>query len=176
MRLLFVSSRSIPFRMEKAKTCPSVMRRLTFAARSAWRCVALAGVLLGLAACSAEPPEQALRKQLAQLQQAVEAGQVDDAMDLISEDFGGPQGMDRAALHNLLRLQVLGNRRVGVTTTPAEIQLQQDSATVRFNALLTGSGQGRWLPDQAQSYAVTLGWRLHDGQWQLYHADWQANR
>jgi len=162
--------------MEKAKAYQSVMLRLTVAARRAGMRLSALVVLIGLSACSAEPPEQALRKQLAQFQQAVEQGQVQDAMDLVAEDFAGPRGMDRAALHNLLRMQVLANRRVGVTTSPYEIALQAQTAAVRFNAVLTGSGQGNWLPDQAQTYAVTLGWRLHEGEWQLYHADWQANR
>lgn len=162
--------------MEKAKGYQSVMRQLTVSPhvrRLRWM---LAGLLLGLLACSAEPPEQALRKQLQQLQTAVEQGQVDDAMAHVAEDFSGPRGMDRAALHNLLRMQVLTQRRVGVTTSAYEIRLQQDTATVQFDALMTGAGQGRWLPDQAQSYAVTLAWRRHEDQWQLYHADWQAER
>ena len=158
--------------MEKAKGYQSVMSRLTVIRRF----VTTPVLLLALAACSSEPPEQALRTQLVQLQQAVEQGQVQEAMSRVSEDFSGPRGMDRAALHNLLRMQVLANRRVGVTTSPYQIQLREDSATVRFDAVLTGSAQGRWLPDQAQTYAVTLGWRLHDDQWRLYHADWQANR
>lgn len=162
--------------MEKAKAYESVMSRLTVATRRTGMRLFALFVLLGLTACSTEPPEQALRKQLTELRQAVEQGQVQDAMERVAEDFTGPRGMDRAALHNLLRMQVLANRRVGVTTSPYDIALQQDTAAVRFNAVLTGSGQGNWLPDQAQTYAVTLGWRLQEGEWRLYHADWQANR
>ena len=120
--------------MEKAKAYGSVMSRLTLAARRAGTRLFASWVLIGLTACSAEPPEQALRKQLAQFQQAVEQGQVQEAMDLVAEDFAGPRGMDRVALHNLLRMQVLANRRVGVTTSPYDVALQQDTATVRFNA------------------------------------------
>jgi len=162
--------------MEKAKSYQSVMWRLTVVPHVRWLRWTLASLLIGLLACSAEPPEQALRKQLQHLHTALEQGQVDDAMAQVAQDFSGPRGMNRAALHNMLRMQVLAQRRIGVTTSAYQIRLQQDTATVQFDALMTGAERGRWLPDQAQSYAVTLGWRQQEDQWQLYYADWQANR
>lgn len=51
--------------------------------------------------------------------------------------------------------------------------MQGSTATVRFSVLLTGGG-GRWLPDQAQHYQVTTGWRLRGSDWELYHAQWTA--
>lgn len=141
-----------------------------------WRSCLLLALLLQLAACDRSTPEQQLRDQFAALQQAVEQRRPGEAMDGIAEDFSGPGGMDRAALHNLLRAQLLARDSVGVTTGPLEIDLQADTATVRFDALLTGAGRGRWLPDSAQSYRVTTGWRRDGGEWRLYHAQWQAGR
>ncbi|MGN7831403.1 nuclear transport factor 2 family protein [Pseudoxanthomonas sp. 22568] len=135
---------------------------------------AMLAVMLVLAGCSRSSPEQQLRDQFAALQQAVEERQPAEAMDGVAEDFSGPAGMDRAALHNLLRAQLLARDSIGVTTGPLEVSLQGDTATIRFDALLTGSGRGRWLPDSAQSYRVTTGWRRDGDDWRLYYAEWQA--
>lgn len=144
-------------------------------ARKGWL-PALLILLALLAGCSRTTPEQQLRNRFDALQGAVEQRNPADAMAIIAEDFSGPQGMDRAALHNLLRAQLLARDSIGVTTGPLEVVMQTDTAMIRFDALLTGGGRGRWLPDSAQSYRVTTGWRRVDSEWQLYHADWQAGR
>lgn len=126
-----------------------------------------------LAACSQTSPEQRLKQQFEQMQTAVEERRTDDFLAGVSTDFAGKNGMDRAALHNLLRLQMLGNASLGVTRGPLDIQLQGDHATVKCSVLLTGGG-GRFLPERAQTYAITSGWREEDGQWRVYYADWQT--
>ncbi|MBB3778961.1 ketosteroid isomerase-like protein [Xanthomonas campestris] len=117
-------------------------------------------------------PEQRLRATLETMHQAIEARDIGEAMAPVAEDFVGDQGLDAAGLRRLMQLQMLGNRRIGVTLGPVDVQLHDDTARVRFTALLTG-GSGRWLPEQAQTYQVTTGWRLQDGDWQLYHAQWE---
>lgn len=68
--------------------------------------------------------------------------------------------------------KLLGHQAIGVTVGPVDVQMQGSTATVRFSVLLTGGG--RWLPDQAQHYQVTTGWRLRGSDWELYHAQWTA--
>lgn len=82
--------------------------------------------------------------------------------------------MDRAALHNMLRLQMLGKSNVTVASSPLQIELRDETATVKFSVVLTG-GAGRWLPDSAQSYSITSGWRMEQGQWRVYYAEWKPN-
>ncbi len=96
-------------------------------------------------------------------------------MDGISADFAGNEGLDRAALHNMLRLQMLGRASSGVTTGPLEVSLEGDTATVRFTAIATG-GSGRFMPDSGNVYDVTTGWRDEDGNWRVYYAQWQPKR
>jgi hypothetical protein len=127
--------------------------------------------LVLLVACSRSDPEARLRAGIAAMQQAVQSRQPNEVMHWVAADFSGNGGMDREALHNLLRLQLLGNADVGAAIGPLEVTLQGDHATVRFSALLTGSN-GRWLPDQAGAYQVTTGWRLEEGDWKLYTAQW----
>lgn len=155
--------------MEKAK--PLELKPAGFRRPFAWLLLGLAMALL--VGCHRDTPEQALRTQLQDMQTAAGEGRVGDFMDGVTEDFTGNGGMDRAALHNLLRMQVLGNARVGVTTGPVEVELQGERATVRFSALLTGGG-GRFLPDSAQAFAITSGWRAEEGEWRVYYAQWEA--
>ena len=93
-------------------------------------------------------------------------------IEAVAEDFSGNAGTDRAALHNLLRMQFLGNAKVGITTGPLQVEMQGERAKVGFTAVLTG-GSGRFLPDAAQSYAITTGWRMEKGEWRLYYAQWE---
>jgi hypothetical protein len=125
-----------------------------------------------LASCSQTSPEQRLQRQFEHMQTAVEERRPDDFMAAVSADFAGNGGMDRAALHNLLRLQVLGNASVGVTRGPLDIELQGDRATVKCSVLLTGGN--RFLPERAQTYVITSGWREEDGEWRVYYADWRT--
>ncbi|WP_231103628.1 hypothetical protein [Xanthomonas graminis] len=96
-----------------------------------------------------------------------------DALAAVAADFAGEAGMDRAALHNLLRAQFLANARLGVNIWPLSIALQGDDATVRFDAVLSG-GDARVLPEPMQRYALVTGWREQDGRWRLRHAQWSA--
>jgi len=148
---------SIPPRMEKAKTLGSRLQ--------SFRRLARAGLLLlaltALAACTRDTPEMALRAELQRMQTAASERKASDFMEGVAADFVGNDGMDRAALHNLMRAQALGNSTIGVTTGPVEV-------------LLTG-GSGRFVPDSAQTYSITSGWRIEDGEWRVYYAQWRPN-
>ncbi|MCL1498840.1 hypothetical protein A7D16_05970 [Xanthomonas nasturtii] len=136
-----------------------------------WREWGMGFCVLALLGCTRAAPEQRLRATLEQMHQAIEAREIGDAMAPVADDFVGENGLDAAGLRRLMQLQMLGNQQIGVTMGPVEVELRGETATLRFTALLTG-GSGRWVPDQAQTYQVTTGWRLRDGDWQLYHAQW----
>lgn len=160
---------SIPFRMEKAKQLE--ITRMAVGNRWANRGGCWLALLL-LAACSRPDAEERLRTQLQEMQQAASEGRVSDFMDGVSEDFTGNRGGSRTDLHNLLRLQVLGRQSIGVATGPVQVELRDSSATVRFSAVVSG-GSGRLLPDSAQAYTITSGWRDQGGTWRVYYAEWK---
>ncbi|MET0656312.1 MAG: nuclear transport factor 2 family protein [Pseudoxanthomonas sp.] len=141
--------------------------------RMRWPMVVLT-LLAALSGCGRGTPEAALRAQLQEMQDAAAQGKTGDFMQGVAADFTGNEGMDRAALHNLLRMQTLGKSDIGVTTSPVEIDMQGEHATVRFTAVLTG-GNGRFLPDSAQVYAISSGWRIEDGKWRVYYAQWRTD-
>jgi hypothetical protein len=146
--------------MEKAKVS---MAKTGFIARG-W----LLACALALAACAGDTPE-------AQLRQQFEAGKAGDFIDGVSAEFTGEEGIDRAALHNMIRAHTLMNARIGATTGPLDVRVEGDNAEVAFNVLLTSSS-GRLLPNQAGTYRVTTAWRRQDGDWRVYHARWERGQ
>ncbi len=140
--------------------------------RAARVAASIALVLFGLVACSRSPPEDRLRARIAAMQTALEAGQVSDFMEGVAEDFGGRGELDRQGAVNLLRAQRLRNARIGATLGPLQIELHGERASVRFTAMLTGSGGGL-LPDRAEAWSFDSAWRDGPDDWQLIHAEWE---
>lgn len=139
-----------------------------------WNGLRAALCVLGLllaGGCSRTPPEQRLREQLSSMQEALEQRRAGDFMEGVAPDFEGNGGIDHAALQQVVRAQVLANASIGLTLGPADVQLQGDRATVKFSVVTTG-GSGRFLPDSAQAWDVTSGWREEGGEWRLYYAEW----
>jgi hypothetical protein len=141
-------------------------------ARGGWMALCLLTLVSGLPACQGPQPEQALREQLSQLQQRIEAKEISRAMTVLAEDFTGNDAMDRTAVHQLLRAQVLARREVGATLGPVAVTMQGQTATASFDVVLT-SGDGGLLPETGAAYSVQTGWRADGDDWKLYTAAWQ---
>ncbi len=125
-----------------------------------------------LAACAKAPAEQRLRERIAGMQDAIAAREVSDFMEGVAPDFIGSGGADRAALHNLVRLQVIRNASIGATLGPIDVEMQGERARVEFDVVLTG-GAGGLLPERAQAYAIESGWREEGGEWVVFAAEWE---
>lgn len=141
-------------------------------ARAAWLAglFALAFALLG--GCDRTSPQERLKATIAQMQASGEAHEVSKVMDHVAEDFVGPGGMDRKQLHGFLTVASLRNTQLGVTIGPVDVELVGERATAKFTLGATG-GSGGLLPDRAQVYEMTTGWKLVDGEWMLISADWK---
>ena len=139
-----------------------------------WRinCVLIASVLLVLAGCARTPPEQALRDTMSGLQAAIESRDATAVHELLADDFIGPEGLDREGARRLAQGMFLRYRGVGATIGPLDINLQDQHAQVRFNAVVTG-GSGDLLPESGQAYDVETGWRMEDGEWRMVNARWR---
>ena len=140
------------------------------AASVRWACW-MAALCVLLAGCSRAPAEQRLREAMAGLQSAIEAREVRVAMGYVDEDFIGSGSLDREGARNLLRAMVLRHQSLGLTLGPAEIELFEGRATVRFTAVATG-GQGALLPQSARVWQVETAWREDGSDWRLLSAHW----
>lgn len=123
-----------------------------------------------LAACAGQGPEARLRAVLAEMEEAVEGKRPGDFIDFVSADFtGGGERLDRAALRRVLAGQMLGADRIEVIMGRPEIALHGERATLTVEALVAG---GRFLPDRGERLRIVSGWRLEDGEWRCYAAEW----
>jgi len=129
--------------------------------------------LLLLCGCKHPAPEEALRRNIAEMQEAVSDRDAGALSDGIAPDFIGPNGMGREDAGRLARVIFLRNKHVGVTLGPLDVAMREGGATVKFTAALTGGGGGL-LPDNGQVYDVTTTWRQDGDEWVLLSADWTA--
>ncbi len=140
-------------------------------ARRALALVVVLALLALSAGCRHDSAEEALRRDIASLQAAIEARDAGRMAAFLADDFVGNQGMDRDGARRLAALYFMRNTAVGVTTGSLDIQLQGDHATVRTSVALTG-GQGGLLPERGRVRSVTSGWRLAGGDWRMTSIAW----
>lgn len=137
------------------------------------RLLLLVLLILGLAGCSRTPDEERIRAAIAAMEQAVEKREPRAFMEFIAPDFiGTDASFDREAMHNLMRVQFLGNQGISVLLGPIEVNLQGERATARMTATLTG-GSGGWIPERGAIYDIESGWKRVDGEWRCISANWQ---
>jgi hypothetical protein len=130
-------------------------------------------VLVLLGACSRTPDEQRIRESIKAMQQAAEERNPRAFLAFVSEDFvGNDADFDRAALGNLLRVEVFRSDQIGVMLGPIDIDLQDDRATVHVTATFTG-GSGGLLPEHGAIYDITSGWKRRGRDWVCYSGRWE---
>ena len=122
-------------------------------------------------ACSHTPDDEAIRAAIATGAAAMEAHRGKDVLELVSDDFIGNDGADRAELGNLLRAQALGANTIGVRIGSVDVELHGDRAIARFDADVSDSS-GRWIADRATTLHVETGWRREGREWRCYNAKW----
>jgi hypothetical protein len=132
----------------------------------------LLAVVLAAPGCARAPSEEALRKTLGAMQQALEDRDAAKLDDLLADDFIGPDGLDRQGTRRVAALGWRQHRQIGVTLGALEVEMKDGHGTVRFTAALTG-GSGSLLPDSAQVYDVETGWRFDEGSWRMTSASWK---
>ena len=142
-----------------------------------FRWLPVLGIVLAVLAlatgCRRESAEQALRQEVAAFQAAIESRDAGGMAAFLAADFVGNDGLDRDGARRLAALYFMRNARIGITSGPLDIQLQDDHATVRTTVVLTG-GSGGLLPETGRAHAVASGWRRERGQWRMTSLSWNA--
>lgn len=127
---------------------------------------------LALAGCAGDSPEARLKATIEAMEAAVENKQPREFVAHVSEDFRGERGgLDRQALRGALAAQLLGADTVEVVLGAPDIVLHPgDRATVKVSAIVVG---GRYLPERGETLQIVSGWKLVDGEWYCYTAEWE---
>ena len=141
--------------------------------------IALAGLLaLGwagaLVGCGGEPetPEAQVRRLLAELEEAAEAGDVAAVKDHVSEAYEDARGYDRQSLGAFLAFQVMRHGSRHLLVRVRDVAMRDDGrATVLLHAGLAGTGGAAAL--SAEVYEVEMDLVQEDGTWRLVWADWK---
>src|SRR5688572_3013509 len=130
---------------------------------------ALSAVLCG---CGEDDPRARIVASIDAMEAAVEAREPQGFLRHVADDFRGQGGAyDRNALRGHLAALLVGNQSVSVTLTPASVTLHGDErATVEVSALVVG---GARLPERGEHLEIRSGWRLDDGVWKVYVAEWE---
>jgi hypothetical protein len=139
--------------------------------KNASRAVSAALLAVLMAACSSEAPEAALKREIAEMHDAVEHKDPGGFLRYVTEDFKGEGGaMDKRSLRGVLAAQLMGHDKIAVTMGPPDIAITGDRATVKVSALVVG---GKWLPTEGRTLEIESGWQLEGGEWKCYSATWK---
>lgn len=127
--------------------------------------------LIALAACARAPDEQRLRDTIAAMETAIESGQSGDFVDHVADDFSGQGGgIDQRQLRATLLAHTLRHQNISVLMGPLDVKLYGERATVKLSVVATG---GQWLPETGRQIELESHWRIEDGEWICFRADWR---
>lgn len=129
------------------------------------RIVLTALTLCSLPACRQGSPEDQVREAFAAAAEAVEKGDASAAVDMLSQDFEGPEGMDRGAA----RLYLMGmfrQQKVGVTVLANRVQINRDGALQAVELVLTAKGGGL-VPEDMGRRSFVIRWRKAGSHWKI---------
>lgn len=146
-----------------------------------WVCLGIVIIVLALAACSRQSsPEAEIRAAIARAQAAAEERNVRALRALIADDYADDRGLDRKAVENLIRLEVLRHQSVHLFVRIRGIEFPEpDRALVSVAAAMAGrpvANAGELVGLNADLYRFDLEWVRRGGEWQVRRADWKLAR
>jgi hypothetical protein len=119
---------------------------------------------MALSACAERSSdEQQVRELFASAEQAAEARDASDVLELVADGYGDERGFDKTQLQTFLRGYFLANPRVEVLVDIENLELPvPDLAQARLNVAVMPAGDRATLD-------VEL--RRQDGDWRIVRAD-----
>ncbi len=117
-----------------------------------------------LAACGSRSSDDAqVRELVLAAENAAEARDTSDVLDVVATDYSDSQGFDRAQLQTFLRAYFLANPRVEVLTRVQDLQFPVEGlGRARIGVTVLPAG------DQA---TLQVEFRKQDGRWVVARAD-----
>jgi ketosteroid isomerase-like protein len=121
--------------------------------------------LCSLLACKQGSPEDQVREAFATTVEAVEKSDAGAAVDMLAQDFQGPEGMDRGAAR-LYLMGVFRHQKVGVSVLANRIQINRDGALQAVELVLTSKGGGL-MPEDMGRRSFVVRWRKTGTHWKI---------
>jgi len=121
--------------------------------------------LCSLLACKQGSPEDQVRAAFAATVEALEKSDAGSASEMLSQDFQGPEGMDRGAAR-LYLMGVFRRQKVGVTVLANRVQINRDGALQVVELVLTAKGGGL-IPEDMGRRSYVIRWRQTGDHWKI---------
>lgn len=129
----------------------------------------IALTLCSLVACKQDSPEEQVRATFAAAVKAVENSDATAATELLSQDFQGPEGMDRGAAR-LYLMGVFRQQKVGVTVLANRVQINREGAMQAVDLVLASKGGGL-IPEDMGRRSYVIRWRKTGSHWRIRSAE-----
>lgn len=136
--------------------------------------LAIWALVCQLIGCSSPLSDEAsLRQAVARMEKAAEAGQISPILELLDKQFLGNNMYRKANIQAMLLLYFRQNPHISVILHITRLQIQNETAQLACEVLLTGRDKQRLLPERAQTLVVDSLWHKHDGEWRVVRARWK---
>ena len=129
----------------------------------------IALTLCSLTACRQGSPEDQVREAFASTIEAVEKSDAAAATEMLSQDFQGPEGMDRGAAR-LYLMGVFRQQKVGVTVLANRVQINREGALQAVDLVLTSKGGGL-VPEDMGRRSYVIRWRKTGRHWKISNVE-----
>lgn len=151
-------------------------RRSSFLAPwSAFICILIA--VHFLAGCQKETEQEKVKKVILTIQKAVEAKSIRGVLDCMSKAYHDQQGYDYEGIKGLLLLSFYQHQKVSVHISSPDVVVAGVSATVSFQAVLSGGNNVESvrdiLPESLGMYVFEVSMARETGEWKVASARWE---
>lgn len=138
------------------------------------RCILVLLLMLTLAACGQQSPDERLNQSLDALRQGIESRSSDQVMAVLHPDFQANRQYDRDWARRTMAMMFLQNQRINVLVLSQDTRIDPVyTGQAQTRAQVTLSGAERFIPDSTRHYQITLDWLEDDGDWRLHRLTWE---
>lgn len=122
--------------------------------------------LVALVGCRKNSPEAQIQKAFDACVKAIEASDAASALDILSPQFSGPEGMTRDEA-KLYLMGFLRQGQLGITVLASRIEVKGAQGTQAVEVVLTSRSGSDLLPQDASRKLFLLHWETRNGDWCL---------
>jgi hypothetical protein len=122
--------------------------------------------LIALAGCRQDSPETLIQRAFDTCVKAIEEADPGTALEVLSPQFSGPEGMGRDEA-KLYLMGLLRQEKIGITVFASRIDVKGSQATQSVEVILTSRSGATLLPQDASRRLFLLRWERLDGDWRL---------